>query len=100
MKNKYLLLLYNVSYKTIYTFIYKRNVCCHYTLSYDLAMIIVVIHLLYNEKIHFHVVRNVCCHYMSSYIMRNIFSLYIISYNTTSPSCIREMFVVIIHRLV
>ena len=43
--------LYIVSYKTIYTFMYKRNICCHYTssrirrytLSYIMKIFVVII---------------------------------------------------------
>ena len=51
-------------------------------------------------EIHFYVLRNVCCHYMSSYIMTTNISVIHILYNEKYIFMIREMFVVIIHRLV
>ena len=43
---KYLLSLYIASYNTIYTFMYNKNVCCHYIFSYIMTTNIFIIHRL------------------------------------------------------
>ena len=75
------IVLYIISYKTMYTFIHEKYLL-----------------LLYVSIIY----KNICCYYISFYIMKNKYSLlYETIYNRKYTfSCITEMFVVIIHRLV
>ena len=86
---KQTLSLYIISYNEKYTSMYNMKCLLSlYIFLYNKDVYFSLYIVSYNEKYAFMYNKNICCHYIRRYIM------------TTNISCVREMFVVIIHRLV